>query len=150
MVDSEEARARLAEIAERRKQVLDGTTRGRHRGWDTTGLVALVAGFAAMDLPVPMALRLSLFGGAVIAALACFTHAGRHGRVAMHRSQMTPRFWALLAGGALASAALTVAGLRLLDQIDFPLRNTLVGVVLAVFIAATHPLYRALLLRTAR
>lgn len=150
MVGSDEARAQLAEITERRKQVLEGTTRGRHRGWDTTGLVLIAAGFAAMDLPAPNALRLGLFLGATIAAIACFTRAGQHGRVAMHRSQLTGRFWLLLAGSAVVAGALTVAGLRLLDQLDFPLRNTLLGVVFAIYLAAAHPLYRVLLRRTVR
>jgi hypothetical protein len=146
---TDDARARLAEITERRKQALEGTTRGRHRGWDTTGLLATVAGFVAMDLPAPMALRLSLLGAALVVALTCFTRAGQHAPVALHSSRMTGRFWAVLAGGALAAAVLTVAGLRLLDALDVPLRNTLTGVVLVVVMAATHPLYRALLRRTA-
>jgi hypothetical protein len=146
---TEDARARLAEITERRKQALEGTTRGRHRGWDTTGLLATIAGFAALDLPTPMALRLSLLGLALVVALVCFTRAGQHARVVLHPSRMNGRFWAVLAGGALAAAVLTVAGLRLLDALDVPLRNTLTGVVLVVIMAATHPLYRALLRRTA-
>lgn len=149
MNQSEEARVRLAEITERRKQALEGTTRGRHRGWDTTGLLVMVAGFAALDLPAPKALQLGLTGAALVVALVCFTRAGQDAPVALHRSQMTGRFWAILAGGALVAAVLTVAGLRLLDALDVPLRSTLTGVVLAVFIAATHPLYRALLRRTA-
>jgi hypothetical protein len=149
MDQSEEARVRLAEITERRKQALEGTTRGRHRGWDNTGLLAVVAGFAALDLPAPKALQLGLTGAALVVALVCFTRAGQHAPVALHRSQMTGRFWAILAGGALVAAVLTVAGLRLLDTLDVPLRSTITGVALAVFIAVTHPLYRALLRRTA-
>jgi hypothetical protein len=146
---SEEARARLAEITERRKQALDGMARGRHPGWDASGLLTTVAGFAALDLPAPTALRLSLFGLATVVTLTCFTRAGRHARVALHTSRMTGRFWAVLAGAALGFAVLTAAGLRLLDLLDSPLHNTLVGVVLAVVVAATHPLYRALLRTTA-
>jgi hypothetical protein len=146
---TEEARARLAEITERRKQALDGTTRGRHRGWDAAGLLVTIAGFAALDLPAPMPPRLGLVGLALVVALTCFTRAGQHAPVALHRSRMTGRFWAVLGGAALAFGALTVAGLRLLDVLDVPLRNTLVGVALAVAIAATHPLYRALLRTTA-
>lgn len=149
MVDDAEARARLAEISDRHKQVLDGTTRGRHRGWDTTGLLATVAGFAALDLQTSPVLQLCLLGVAFVVAITCFTRAGQHSAVALHRSRMTGRFWAVLAGSALVFAALTVAGLRLLDHLDFPLPNTAVGAVLAVLLAASHPIYRALLLRTA-
>ena len=146
---SEEARVRLAEITERRKQALDGTTRGRHRGWDTTGLLATIAGFAALDLPAPTALRLGLVGVALVVALTCFTRAGQHAQVALHPSRMTGRFWAIFAGVAVVFGVLTVAGLRLLDVLDVPLRNTLTGVVLVVVLALTHPLYRALLRKTA-
>jgi hypothetical protein len=58
---------------------------------------------------------------------------------------MTGRFWAIFAGVAVVFGVLTVAGLRLLDVLDVPLRNTLTGVVLVVVLALTHPLYRALL-----
>lgn len=149
MDQTEEARTRLAEITERRRQALDGTTRGRHRGWDTTGMLTLIAGFAALDLPAPPALPLGLVGVALVVALTCFTRAGQHAQVMLHRSRMTGRFWAILAGTALVFAVLTVAGLRLLDALDVPLRYTLMGVVVAVVLATTHPLYRALLRTTA-
>jgi hypothetical protein len=143
----EDARASLEEIAKRRNQVVDGASRGRHRGWDATGMLALVAGFAALDLPVPPALQLSLFGVAMVAALTCFTRAGQRSKAVMHRSQLTGRFWVVLGGTALAFAALSFAGTWLVDQIDIPLRNTLLGVLLAALITATQPLYRVLLHR---
>ncbi|GAA5085449.1 membrane protein implicated in regulation of membrane protease activity [Thermocatellispora tengchongensis] len=145
----EDAQARLTEIAKRRDQALDGASRGRHRGWDAAGALAMIAGFAALDLPAPSALQLGLFAVALVAALTCFTRAGRRGKVVMHQSQMTGRFWAVLGGFALASGVLAFAGIWLVNRIDIPLRFTLVGVLLAVLIAVTEPLYRALLRRTA-
>ena len=147
MNHTEDAQARLAEIAKRRNQVIDGASRGRHRGWDGTGMLAMIAGFAALDLPLPAALQLSLFGVALVAALVCFTRAGQRSKAVMHRSQLTGRFWAVLGGFAVAAGAVTVAGMWLVDQIDIPLRHTLVGVLVAVLIAATQPLYRVLLRR---
>jgi hypothetical protein len=145
---SDEARAHLAEITERRKQALEGTTRGRHRGWDTTGLLAVLAGFVALDLPAPSALRLGLVGAALVVAISCFTRAGRYAQVALQPSQLTGRFWAMMGAVALVFGGLTVAGLRLLDLLDIPLPNTLIGVLLVVALAVTHPLYRALLRTT--
>jgi hypothetical protein len=139
--------ASLAEIAKRRSQVMDGASRGRHRGWDAAGLLTAVAGFAAQDLPVPSALRLTLFGVAVVAALACFTRAGRRGKAVMHRTQLTGRFWAVLGGLSLTAGAAVGAGVWLFGETDLPVRNTLLGVLTAVLIAAGEPLYRALLRR---
>ena len=149
MNQSEEARARLAEITERHKQVLDGSTRGRHRGWDATGGLAMIVGFAVLDLPAPFALRLALGGVAAVVALAAFTRAGQHAQVALHSSRLSGRFWALMTGTGLVFGALTYLGLQTLDLLDFPLRNTLVGVVLAAVLVITHPLYRVLLRATA-
>lgn len=143
----EDARAGLAEVAKRRNQVIDGASRGRHRGWDATGMVAMIAGFAALDLPVASALQLILLGVAMVAALTCFTRAGQRSKVVMHKSQLTGRFWAVLGGFALAAGALAFAAMWLVDQIDITLRYTLIGVLLAVLIAATEPLYQALLHR---
>jgi hypothetical protein len=147
MTNSEDARASLAEIAKRRAQVVDGASSGRHRGWDAFGMLALVAGFAALDLPASSALQLGLFLVAVVAALACFTRAGLRGRAVMHRSQLTGRFWAVLGGFALAAGAVSFGATWLVDRIDIPLRYTLVGVLLVGLIAAGQPLYRALLRR---
>ncbi|MBF8185562.1 hypothetical protein ITP53_07395 [Nonomuraea sp. K274] len=143
----EDAQASLAEIAKRRNQVIDGASRGRHRGWDATGMLAGIAGFAVMDLPVPSALQLSLFIVAMVAALVCFTQAGRRSKAVMHQSQVTGRFWAIFGGSALVAGAFAIAGMRLVDQIDIPLRYTLLGVLFAAFVAATQPLYRALMRR---
>lgn len=137
-----EFEASLAEIAKRRSQVMDGASRGRHRGWDAAGTLAAVAGFAAQDLPAPSALRLTLFGVAAVAALACFTRAGRRAKVVMHRTQLTGRFWAVLVGLSLAAGAIVGAGAWLFGQADLPLRNTLLGVLIAVLIAAGDPLSR--------
>ncbi|MFC5827822.1 hypothetical protein [Nonomuraea insulae] len=147
MNHTDDAQAGLAEIAKRRNQVIDGASRGRHRGWDATGMVAMIAGFAALDLPVPSALQLSILGVALVAGLTCFTIAGRRSRAVMHQSQLTGRFWAVLGGMALAGAVLAFAGMWLVDRIDFPLRHTLIGVVIAVIVAAAEPLYRALMRR---
>jgi hypothetical protein len=149
MNSPEEARARLAEITERRKQALDGTTRGRHRGWDATGGIAMIAGFAALDLPAPTALRVCLLGVAAVVSLAAFTRAGQHAQVALHSSRLSGRFWALITGSGLVFGVLTYFGLRMLDLLDVPLRYTLVGVVLAAVLVVTHPLYRVLLRATA-
>lgn len=147
MDHSEDAQARLDEITKRRRQAADGASRGRHRGWDGAGAVAMICGFAALDLPVSSGPQLALFGVAVVAALACFTRAGRRGKALLHPSQLTARFWALLGGTALVAAALVLGGLWLLSGTDLPVRNTLMGVVLVVLIAAAEPLYRALLRR---
>jgi hypothetical protein len=147
MNDIENAQASLAEIAKRRNQVIDGASRGRHRGWDATGMLATIAGFAAQDLPLPSALQLSLFGVAMVAALACFTRAGQRSKAVMHRSQLNGRFWAVLGGFALAAGVLAFAGMWLVDRIDFPLRYTLLGAILAALVAAAGPLYRVLLPR---
>jgi hypothetical protein len=144
----EDAQADLAEIAKRRNQVIDGASRGRHRGWDATGMLAMISGFAALDLPGSPALQLSLFGVAVVAALVCFTRAGQRSKAVMHRSQVTGRFWAVLGGFALVSGVLSCAGILLVDRIDFPLRHALLVVLLVVLIAAGQPLYRSLLRRT--
>lgn len=147
MNHTDDAQAGLAEIAKRRDQVIDGASRGRHRGWDATGMVAVIAGFAALDLPVPSALQLSILGVAVVGGLTCFTLAGRRSRAVMHQSQLTGRFWAVLGGFGLAAAVLAFAGMWLVGQIDLPLRHTLFGVILAVIVAAAEPLYRALMRR---
>ncbi|MEV1173784.1 hypothetical protein [Nonomuraea sp. NPDC049784] len=147
MSHAEDAQASLTEIAKRRNQVIDGASRGRHRGWDATGMLAMIAGFAALDLPVPSALKLSLLGVALVAALACFTRAGRRSKAVMHQSQLTGRFWAVLGGVALAAGALAFAGMWLVERIDIPLRYTFMGAILAALIAAAGPLYRALLHR---
>lgn len=144
---SEDAQARLEEIAKRRNQAIDGASRGRHRGWDATGIAAMIAGFAALDLPVPPVLQLSLLGIALVAALTCFTRAGRRSKALMHHSQVTGRFWAVVGGFALAFAALVSAAMALVDQLEVPLRHTLIGVLVAVLIVATQPLYRVLLHR---
>ncbi|GIF76451.1 hypothetical protein [Asanoa siamensis] len=144
----DEARAGLAEIAKRRNQVVDGASRGRHRGWDAAGAVAMIAGFAALDLPLPPAAQLTLLGVATVVALACFTRAGRRGKVQLHRSQLTGRFWAVLGGLALATGAVAYGGLWLADRTDLPLRYTLVGVLLTALVAAGDPLYRTLQHRT--
>jgi hypothetical protein len=148
MNHTEDAQARLAEIAKRRNQVIDGASRGRHRGWDATGMAALIAGFAALDLPVAPALQLSLMGIALIAALTCFTQAGKRSKALMHQSQLTGRFWAVVGGFAIAFGALALAGRWLVEQIDFPLRHTLLGVLIVALIVVTQPLYRVLLHRT--
>ncbi|GAA1319704.1 hypothetical protein [Pseudonocardia xinjiangensis] len=144
----EDAHAGLAEVAKRRNQAIDGASRGRHRGWDATGMLAMLAGFAAMDLPVSEALGLALFFIGMVAALICFTRAGRRSTVVMHKSQMTGRFWAVLGGMALAAGALLFGLMWLVDQTDIPLRSTLVGVLFVVLVAAGDPLYRVLLRRT--
>jgi hypothetical protein len=149
MNQSEEARARLAEITERRKQVLDGSTRGRHRGWDATGGLAMIAGFAALDLPAPTAVKLVLFGAATVLALVSFTRAGQYAQVVLDSSRLGGRFWVLMTGSGLVFGVLTYFGLRALDLLDFPLPNTLFGVVLTAVVVATHPLYRTLLRMTA-
>jgi len=148
MNHTEDAQARLAEIAKRRNQVIDGASRGRHRGWDATGMAAMIAGFAALDLPVAPALQLSLFGVALVAALTCFTRAGQRSKALMHQSQLTGRFWAVLGGFAIAAGALTLAGMWLVEQIDIPLGYTLLGVLIVALIVVTQPLYRLLLHRT--
>ena len=148
MNDTEDAQARLTEIAKRRNQVIDGASRGRHRGWDATGMAALIAGFAAMDLPMAPALQLILLGVALVAALTCFTQAGKRSKALMHQSQLTGRFWAVLGGFAIAFGALTLGGMWLVDQIDIPIRYTLLGVLVVALIAVTQPLYRVLLHRT--
>lgn len=147
MNQTDDAQARLTEIAKRRNQVIDGASRGRHRGWDATGMAAMIAGFAAMDLPVASALQLSLFLVAMVAALACFTRAGQRSKALMHQSQLTGRFWAVIGGFAIAAGALTLAGMWLVDQIDVPIPYTLLGVLLVALITATQPLYRVLLHR---
>jgi hypothetical protein len=144
----EDARAGLAEVAKRRNQAIDGASRGRHRGWDATGMLAMIAAFAALDLPGSSVLRLTLFGVGMVAALVCFTRAGRRSTVVMHQSQMTGRFWAVLGGMALGAGAVSLAVMWLVEQIDFPLRNTLAGVLFVVLVAAAEPLYRVLLRRT--
>jgi hypothetical protein len=143
----ENAQASLAEIAKRRSQVVDGASRSRHRGWDAAGLLAMIAGFAAQDLPVPPALQLTLFGVATVTAVSCFTRAGQRSKTVLHRTQLTGRFWAVFGGLALVAGALAFAGVRLVNQIDLPLRNTLIGVLLVGVLAAGEPLYRALLRR---
>ncbi|MFB4266069.1 hypothetical protein [Nonomuraea sp. GTA35] len=149
MNHTDDAQARLAEIAKRRSQVIDGASRGRHRGWDAAGMIAMIAGFGALDLPVASGLSLGLLGVAMVAALVCFTRAGRHSRAVMHPSQLTGRFWAVLGGCALAAGALTFAGMWLVGRSDLPLRNTLIGVLLVVLVVAGEPLYRALVRRAA-
>ncbi|MGR6923484.1 hypothetical protein ACU635_55285 [[Actinomadura] parvosata] len=149
MNHADDAQAGLAEIAKRRDQVLDGASRGRHRGWDAAGMVLMVAGFAAMDLPMGKGPQLALLLVALVAALACFTQAGRRSRAVLHASALTGRFWAVLGGCALAAGALVLATVWLIDGSDFPLRNTVTGVVLAVIVAAGEPLYRALVKRRA-
>ena len=148
MNHTEDAQVRLTEIAQRRNQAMDGASRGRHRGWDATGMAAMIAGFAAMDLPVAPALQLSLFVVAMVAALTCFTRAGRRSKALMHRSQLTDRFWTVLGGFALATGALTLGGMWLVDQSDIPIRHTLLGVLLVALITATKSLFRVLLHRT--
>ncbi|GAA4508923.1 hypothetical protein GCM10023191_069320 [Actinoallomurus oryzae] len=145
----EDAQAGLEEIAKRRNQVIDGATRGRHRGWDATGMVVMLAGFATLDLPGPLALQLSLFFVAVVAALACFTRAGRRAKAVMHRSQLTGRFWAVLGGVAAVSGALALGGLWLVERIDVPMGHTLIGVLIIAYVAVAQPVYRALLHRRA-
>lgn len=148
MIPIEDAQAGLAEIAKRRNQVIDGASRGRHRGWDAAGMLAMIAGFAALDLPAPSALQLSLLGVATVAALVCFTQAGRRGKALIHQSQLDGRFWAVLGGSALVFGVLAFGGMRLIDQIDLPLSHTLFGVLFVILIAASEPVYRALLRRT--
>ncbi len=143
----EDAQAGLAEVAKRRNQAIDGASRGRHRGWDATGMLAMLAAFAALDLPGSSVLRLTLFGVGMLAALVCFTRAGRRSTVVMHKSQMTGRFWAVLGGMALAAGALLFGLMWLVDQTGIPLRSTLVGVLFVALIATTEPLYRLLLRR---
>jgi hypothetical protein len=145
----EDAQAGLEEIAKRRNQVIDGATRGRHRGWDATGMVVMLAGFATLDLPGPLALQLSLFFVAVVAALTCFTRAGRRAKAVMHRSQLTGRFWAVLGGVAAVSGALALGGLWLVERIDMPMGHTLIGVLIIAYVAVAQPVYRALLHRRA-
>src|SRR4051812_37715402 len=113
MNDTEDAQARLTEIAKRRNQVIDGASRGRHRGWDAAGMAALIAGFAALDLHVAPALQLSLLGVALVAALTCFTQAGKRSKAVMHQSQLTGRFWAVIGGFAIGAGALTAGGMWL-------------------------------------
>lgn len=148
MNHTEDAQARLTEIAKRRNQVIDGASRGRHRGWDAAGMAAMIAGFAAMDLPAGPALQLSLFGVALVGAMVCFTRAGLRSKAVMHQSQLTGRFWAVIGGFAIAAGVLVLAGTWLVDQIDFPLRHTLLGVLLVALLVVTRPLYRVLLHRT--
>lgn len=145
----EDAQAGLEEIAKRRNQVIDGATRGRHRGWDATGMVVMLAGFATLDLPGPLALQLSLFFVAVVAALTCFTRAGRRAKAVMHRSQLTGRFWAVLGGVAAVSGALALGGLWLVERIDVPMGHALIGVLIIAYVAVVQPVYRALLHRRA-
>ncbi|SDQ90735.1 hypothetical protein [Thermostaphylospora chromogena] len=149
MIPVDDARAGLAEITKRRNQVIDGASRGRHRGWNAAGMLAMIAGFAAMDLPASSVLQLSLFGVAMVAALVCFTQAGRRGKALIHQSQMDGRFWAVLGGSALVFGVLAFGGLRLLDHSGLPLSHALFGVLFTVLIAVTEPVYRALLRRTA-
>jgi hypothetical protein len=149
MNEIEDAQARLAEITKRRDQAIDAASRGRHRGWDAAGAIAMVAGFAAMDLPVPWGGQLAIFFVATIAALTCFTRAGQRGKAVMHRSQVTGRFWAVLGGVAAVSGVLAFAGLWLVERIDMPLRHGLLGLLLAAFIMAGQPLYRRLMRRAA-
>ncbi|PZG02771.1 hypothetical protein [Micromonospora deserti] len=141
----DDAQARLAEVTKRRNQAIDGASRGRHRGWGTQ--LAMIAGFAALDLPVPPALQLSLFGAAAVAALICFTRAGQRSKAALHRSQLTGRFWAVLGGFALAAGVLAFVGMWLVNRIDSPLHNTVLGMLLAALVAAGEPLYRMILRR---
>lgn len=148
MNNTEDAQARLTEIAKRRNQVIDGASRGRHRGWDATGMAAMIAGFAALDLPVAPALQVSLLGVALVAALTCFTRAGQRSKALMHKSQLTGRFWAVLAGIAIGTGSLTLVGKWLVEQIDIPLRYTLLGVLVVALILVAQPLYRVLLHRT--
>jgi hypothetical protein len=143
-----DAQAGLDEIAKRRNQVIDGAARGRHRGWDATGTITVIAAFAALDLPLSSGLQLGLFGVAMIASLVCFTRAGLRGKAVIHRSQMTGRFWVVLGGFALTAGVVALAGGWLVDRIDIPLSNTLTGVALAVLLAAGQPLYRTLMRRT--
>jgi hypothetical protein len=84
MSSIEDARARLDEIARRRNQVIDGASRGRHRGWDIAGMLAVVAGFAALDLAVPSAmdwadvpLRNTIMGVGLVAMIAAVEPAYR-------------------------------------------------------------------------
>ncbi|MEE6260578.1 hypothetical protein [Plantactinospora sonchi] len=147
MTQIEDAQASLAEIAKRRNQVIDGASRGRHRGWDATGMAAMLAGFAAMDLPASPALRMTLFGVAMVGALTCFTRAGQRSRATLHRSQLTGRFWAVIGSLAAITGGLAYGGMWLFDQIDLPLGNTLIGALLVAYMAAVEPLYRALLRR---
>ncbi|WP_433555461.1 hypothetical protein ACQPWY_23415 [Pseudonocardia xinjiangensis] len=147
MNNIEDAQAGLAEVAKRRNQAIDGASRGRHRGWDATGMLAMLAAFAALDLPGSSVLGLTLFSVGIVAALLCFTRAGRRSTVVMHKSQMTGRFWAAHGGMALAAGAVLFGVMWLVDQADIPLRNTLVGALFVAFMAITEPLYRLLLRR---
>ncbi|WP_043638548.1 hypothetical protein [Nonomuraea candida] len=144
MSRTDDAQAGLAEIAKRREQAIDGALRGRHRGCDAAGSVAMIAGFAALDLSASAGLRNGMLGVALLAALVCFTRAGRQGRAVMHQSQLTGRFWAVLGGFALAAAVLAYAGMWLATRTDLPLRHTAIGVVLVVLIAVSGPLFRKL------
>jgi hypothetical protein len=64
----EHTQASLAEIAKRRNQVIEGASRGRHRGWDAAGMLAIVAAamwlFDQTDLPLRNTLA-----GVLLAAL---------------------------------------------------------------------------------
>lgn len=131
----EDARASLDEIANRRDQAIDGAIRGRHRGWDATGLLAGWAGFAAMDLPLPEPQRLALFAVGAVAALVCFTRAGLRSRAVVHRSQVAGRFWVILGGLAIASGAFVIAAMQVLEWLDLPVQNTILGGVLVLIVA---------------
>jgi hypothetical protein len=111
-------------------------------------MAALIAGFAAQDLPVAPALHSILLGVALVAALTCFTQAGKRSKALLHRSQLTGRFWAVVGGFAIAFGALTLGGIWLVEQIDLPIRHTLLGVLVVALIAVTQPLYRVSLHRT--
>ncbi|MGW3342555.1 hypothetical protein ACWDA3_04575 [Nonomuraea rubra] len=143
MNHTDDAQAGLEEIARRRGQVIAGASRGRHRGWDAAGLILMIAGFAAMDLPVARGLQLGLLGVAVVAALACFTRAGHRSSAVIHPSQVTGRFWALLGGCALFGAVFAIVTMWLVRQSGFPLGHTMAGVIFAALVAAGQPLYRA-------
>jgi hypothetical protein len=87
-------------------------------------------------------------GVALVVALTCFTRAGQRSKALMHKSQLNGRFWAVLGGFAIGTGALTLAGSWLVEQIDIPLRYTLLGVLVVALILVTQPLYRVLLHRT--
>jgi hypothetical protein len=87
-------------------------------------------------------------GVALLAALTCFTQAGKRSKAIMHKSQLNGRFGAVVGGFAIAFGALTLGGMWLVDQIDIPIRYTLLGVLVVALIAVTQPLYRVLLHRT--
>lgn len=145
---ADDARSRLDEVARRQEQAVAGAARGRHRGWDTAGLAAGWAGFAAMDLPLPETARLILFAVAALAALACFIRAGTRGRAVVHTSRLSGWYWALLGGMAVGSGAAVLGAVQLVDRLDLPVRNTILGGVLVAIVAGpVEWVHRAVLRR---